>query len=98
MNIYGYPGIIQIYELSDAIQLTKFDLIHRENNWKDSANKSLFILDIFIKKYIIKRSYIMKHYMNIINNTFHMKLLCNLHENKTETGTISVTNNNIGSK
>ena len=55
MNKYGYPGIIQIYELSDAIQLPKFDLIHRENNWKDSANKSLFILDIFINKYIIKK-------------------------------------------
>ena len=52
MNKYGYYGIIQIYEPSDAIQLPKFDLIHRKNNWKDSANKSLFILDIFIKKYI----------------------------------------------
>ena len=79
MNKYGYPSIIQIYELSDVIRLPKFDLIHRKNNWKDSANKSLFILDIFIKKYIIKRSYIRKHYMNIINNTFHMKLLCILH-------------------
>ena len=84
MNKYGYPGIIQIYELSDAIQLPKIDLIHRKNNWKDSANKSLFILDIFIKKYIIKTSRIMKHYMNIINNTFHVKLLCILQENKTE--------------
>ena len=25
MNKYGYPGIIQIYELSDAIRLPKFD-------------------------------------------------------------------------
>ena len=80
MNKHGYPGIIQIYELSDAIQLPKFDLIHRKNNWEDSANKSLFILDIFIKKYIIKRSYIMKHQINTTNNTFHMKLLYNLHE------------------
>ena len=90
MNKYGYPGIIQIYEPSDAIRLPKFNF-HRENNWKDSANKSLFILDIFIKKYIIKRSYVMKHYMNIINNTFHMKLLCILHE-KTESEIIFVTN------
>ena len=55
MNKYGYPSIIQIYELSDVIRLPKYDLIHRKNNWKDSANKSLFILDIFIKKYIIKK-------------------------------------------
>ena len=27
MNKYGYYGIIQIYELSDVIQLPKFDLI-----------------------------------------------------------------------
>ena len=54
MNKYGYPGIIQIYERSDVMQLRKFDF-HRKNNWKDSANKSLFILDIFIKKYIIKK-------------------------------------------